>query len=298
MAPQKTIVILGYGEMGHAMEFLLGNKHQLHIWQRHDDSQHRRLPGLVANADMVLFCLPVLAHRELCQVIAPALNQNTICLSIAKGLDERGDAAFQIFNKELPGAQSKAYVYGPMISEEICRGRFAFADVACELESTFQDISAAFQHSQLITRWTSDIAGASYAVILKNVYAILFGIADQLQLGDNVRGFLASASLAELSAIVTQLHGQAQTPYHYAGLADLITTATSEDSHHHALGRALAMGNNPQLSGEGVHTLAMVQQFALFDAKQFLLFDLTAQLLQHPQQIRQKFESFIQHYQR
>jgi len=74
-------------------------------------------------------------------------------------------------------------------------------------------------------------------VILKNVYAIMFGVADELKLGDNMRGHLMVAAIAELSGIVQSFGGQAHTPYSYAGLGDLLTTATSEGSHHHALGQ-------------------------------------------------------------
>ena len=65
-------------------------------------------------------------------------------------------------------------------------------------------------------------------MILKNVYAMVFGMADELELGDNVRGFLATATLQELDRIVLHQGGLPGTPYHLAGLGDLITTATSD----------------------------------------------------------------------
>ena len=32
---RERILILGYGEMGHAMEFLLGHRHDLLIWEKY-----------------------------------------------------------------------------------------------------------------------------------------------------------------------------------------------------------------------------------------------------------------------
>jgi len=71
----------------------------------------------------------------------------------------------------------------------------------------------------------------------------MFGVSDELKLGDNMRGYLMVAALSELSAIVKGLGAEAQTPYSYAGLGDLLSTATSENSHHHELGRKLASGS-------------------------------------------------------
>jgi glycerol-3-phosphate dehydrogenase len=56
------------------------------------------------------------------------------------------------------------------------------------------------------------------SVILKNVYAMVFGMADELQLGDNMRGYLSVAALRELDQIVLKMGGQAGSPYHLAGL--------------------------------------------------------------------------------
>ena len=52
--------------------------------------------------------------------------------------------------------------------------------------------------------------------MLKNVYAILFGVADGLKLGDNMRGWLAVETLREIETIVTALGGSATPPYSLA----------------------------------------------------------------------------------
>ncbi len=85
--------------------------------------------------------------------------------------------------------------------------------------------------------------------MLKNVYAILFGVADGLELGDNMRGYLATAAMHELERIVAGLGGSAGAAHRLAGLGDLITTATSKGSHHHELGRRLARGDTGERSG-------------------------------------------------
>ena len=127
------ILILGHGEMGQAMEYLLKDRHNLAIWQKFpkDNYPYVILEESAPHADLVLFCLPVNPHREVVQQIAPLLKKTCLCVSIAKGLDETGKTAAQIFVKNLPVDQPYALLYGPMISEEIRAGCYAFGQLGC-----------------------------------------------------------------------------------------------------------------------------------------------------------------------
>lgn len=276
------VLILGYGEMGHALAFLLSGTHEVQIWSR---SSHALLEKMVANAHVILFCLPVNAHLEITQRIAPHLQDKTLCLSIAKGLDESGMTAAQVFSHLLAEKGHYGVLYGPMISEEIVLGRVAFADVALSVLDDFVAIRSLFQSSALSCRLVADMQGSSWSVILKNVYAIMFGISDELKLGDNMRGHLMVTAIAELSVIVHSFGGEMRTPYGYAGLGDLLTTATSENSHHHALGRKLASGIWTDITGEGVHTLNMVEKHQLFDTQLYPLFNLIKNIVAAPEKL-------------
>jgi glycerol-3-phosphate dehydrogenase (NAD(P)+) len=184
-------------------------------------------------------------------------------------------------------------VYGPMISEELRAGRYGFADAVLSDAADFEVIHNLFRGGRLVCRQASDMHGRSWSVILKNVYAIMFGVADELKLGDNMRGHLMVAAIAELSGIVQAFGGQAHTPYSYAGLGDLLTTATSEDSHHHALGRRLVLGGWSDISGEGVHTLQMVEKYRLFEWRAYPLFALVRDIVTQPAALNQRIEEYL-----
>jgi len=296
MTERFRVLILGYGEMGHAMEYLLRERQQLAIWEKYprDNFQSVELEEAAARADIVLFCLPVNPHREVVQRIAPLLRKTCLCVSIAKGLDEAGHTAAQIFAEEFGSQQAYCLLYGPMISEEIRAGRYAFAQLGCAGMDSYNRVRALYQGTPLYLEHTSDITGISWSVILKNVYALVFGMADELQLGDNMRGYLAVAALRELDRIVRTMGGQAGSPYHLAGLGDLITTATSEDSHHHELGRMLAREEVGAIEGEGIHTLAMVSRHRLFNTKDYPLFQLIHELVSSPRGVRNRIDEYLQ----
>jgi glycerol-3-phosphate dehydrogenase (NAD(P)+) len=214
-------------------------------------------------------------------------------LSIAKGLDEAGQTAAQVFAGMLGSHQSYSLLYGPMISEEIRADRYAFAQLGCGEMDSYNKIRGLFQCTRLYIEHTSDITGISWSVILKNVYAMVFGMADEIQLGDNMRGYLSVAALWELDQIVLKMGGHAGSPYHLAGLGDLITTATSEDSHHHELGRMLAREELRGIEGEGIHTLEMVGQHRLFNTADYPLFQLIHDIVRSPQGVHKRINEYL-----
>ena len=277
------------------MEYLLRPRHALLIWERRPQGGARPmdLEAAAAQSDFVLFCLPAGPHFELAARLRPALRESCVCLSIAKGVDDEGRTAAQALTQALAGRASGAVLYGPMIAEEIRAGKPAFAQCGAARRDDCVRARALFHGTPLTLDYTADVTGISWSAVLKNVYAILFGAADELGLGDNIRGYLAVAALQEIDRIVRGLGGAAGTPYHLAGLGDLITTATSAGSHHHELGRRLARGAEEAPRGEGVHTLATVRARRLFDTGPYPLFNLIGRMLDEPRAAAAAMRGFL-----
>jgi len=291
----KSVLILGYGEMGHAMQALLDDHHDLRIWDKFPPAGMKNivLADAAPQADFVIFCLPVNPHREVAEMVASLLKPDCICISIAKGLNEAGQTAAQIFSGVFGAADIHyALLYGPMISEELRAGCYGFSQLVCSAQKICSRVQDLFSGSSLLIKPCDDVSGVSWSVILKNVYAMVFGMADELRLGDNMRGFLMTTSLSELDAIVGGMGGDAGSPYGLAGLGDLTATATSLSSHHHELGRRLARGETENISGEGVHTLQMVEQHDLFEWRSYPLFSLIKRLVAQPQSVERELLEF------
>jgi glycerol-3-phosphate dehydrogenase (NAD(P)+) len=285
---RSQVLLLGHGEMGHAMEALLGARHAVTIWQRR---AAQPLATLARESDFIIFCLPAMAHAEVAAQLAAHLSPRVLCLTIAKGLDDRGRLPAEILVDAL-GRERVAVIYGPMIAEELRAGRPGFAECAAPTPADSAHIAALFGDSALHIEPASDLTGLSWSAILKNVYAIAFGMADELGLGDNVRGYLAVAALDELARLVHTLGGTDRTPYRLAGLGDLITTATSAGSHHHELGRKIVRGER-DLGGEGVHTMQVLRAHPRFDTQPFPLFRLVEDCVREAHDVRQMFADLL-----
>ncbi len=291
----SKILILGHGEIGRAMEYLLQRRHTLTIWERHPKAAPPvDLESATGRQDVIFFCLPANPHFDLATRLQKHLRRDCLCVSVAKGLDDRGRTAARALAQALGPQALIAVLYGPMISEEIRAGRPAFAQAGAAQAGTYARLIELFAGTSLYLEHTTDIEGISWAAVLKNVYAILFGVADELGLGDNMRGYLAAETVAELERIVTGLGGSAGAAQRLAGLGDLITTATSKGSHHHELGRRLVRGEFGSLQGEGVHTLEMVHTHRLIDPRHHPLLHLVGKLLAEPATARTQMKNFLE----
>ena len=173
------------------------------------------------------------------------------------------------------------------------QGRLAFGQVGCSRPEVYTRVEALFHDTVLKLQYSDDMQGIAWSSVLKNVYAILFGAVDELALGDNVRGYLAVETLGEMAAIVQAMGGGAATVLQVAGLGDLVTTATSESSRHHTLGRQLARGEYPDTPAEGLHTLAMIDRFGLIDTRSYPLFRLVQQIVSDRDRIVQHIQAWL-----
>lgn len=274
-------LIIGYGEMGHAFEHLLAPSVSPEIWYRHLDDADACLEKWAADATHVFFCLPATGLAIMSERIAAMLQPGCVCTCIAKGLDDQGRLPMNILQDNLAGVAGYGVIYGPMISEEIVDNKPAYAHVAASSSKHQQAIMQCFRGTGLVLQPHDDMIGLSWAAIMKNVYALLFGLADGLELGDNIRGALAVATTTEMQAILAFKEGKPGSAWSLGGLGDLITTATSSGSHHHDLGMALALGaERPQtLAGEGPHTISLIRQKQLLPLEKFPLARLVSELL-------------------
>lgn len=284
-------LVLGHGAMGQVMERLLAPRHALAFWDRDLDTGEEtvELESVAGERDFILFAVPTKPHEELARRVAAVMRSDCICLTVAKGLDERGRPPFEILDTELGARQRHGVIYGPMIARDLDAGRAGFAMLGSSDADVRERSLRLFADTPLQLEPTDDVAGASWAVILKNLYVPLIGAADALELGDNVRGFLVCRILRELDAICRSLGGRAGTAYTVAGLGDLVTTATSESSHHRRIGADLATGRTDRMGasganirGEGINTLAMIERHALLPLDDHPLMALMRDMLAAP----------------
>ncbi|TVS09678.1 MAG: hypothetical protein EA419_12365, partial [Wenzhouxiangella sp.] len=260
-ADSIRILILGRGAMGAMFSELLGARYEIEIWHRGlEKASSTALEERARGRDLVLFALPAQPHAALARRLAGVMDEHTVCLSIAKGVDERGRTPAEIFAETLGQERHWGMIYGPMIARDLSAGKAGFGVLAGNGAHARAMVDV-FADTPLYLDGDDDLVGAAWSVVLKNVYVPLLGAADALDLGDNVRGFFIFEAVHELEAIVIDRGGRPATARGPAGMGDLITSATSRSSHHRTIGAELAFGRSDKIASggeyirsEGVHT--------------------------------------------
>jgi len=294
---RTSVLIVGFGQMGHAMQALLGSRTHLSLWRVTPERQQPPPAVLKAagQTDFIILCVPTIAIATLLTELQAYLDKRTVVLSVAKGLDETGRTAADILEMQFGIHARWGVLGGPMIANELRAGRSGFAESGSRSAVTQRLVGNLFRGTQLHLISGSKPRAVSWCGVLKNVYVPLFGLADGLGWGDNLRGQLASAALAEINRLVQNFSGVRRAADGAAGLADLITTATSRSSHHRALGWHVARGNRHKPQGEGPHSVRVMRRTGtLPSARAFPLLHVAATLAHQPAAARAKLATWIE----
>ena len=137
------------------------------------------------------------------------MNDRSICIGISKGLDDGGNLPATIFMTACDGHRQ----YGSCMANDLrgaaCR-KPAFAQLGCETTATFDATVSLFHPRKLYLEYCNDVIGMSWCAVLKNAYAIILGGAEELSLGDNMRGYLVVKSIEEIVRIIGSLCGESR----------------------------------------------------------------------------------------
>jgi glycerol-3-phosphate dehydrogenase (NAD(P)+) len=212
-------------------------------------------------ADIVFLCVPSWRLREAISFVLPHVGKHAVFVSLSKGIEEKTlKTPAEILAEVLAKNQLFAVLGGPMIAEEILQGLLTTGVVGTLRKETFEKIAAAFQDSNFRLVHSEDFIGVSWCGILKNIYAISFGIADGMNLGGNFKGRLFAAAVEEMLGLAPILGYCKETVLGNAGIGDLAATAFSPYSRNRQVGEDLALRKTGKRcpESEGVVSLPLL----------------------------------------
>ena len=113
---------------------------------------------------------------------------------------------------------------------------------------------------------SADRFGVELGGALKNVYAIIAGMAVALGMGENTKSMLITRALAEMTRFAVSQGANPMTFLGLAGVGDLIVTCSSPKSRNYQVGFALGQGLSLEDAvtrlgevAEGVNTLKVLK---------------------------------------
>ncbi len=196
----------------------------------------------IAGATAILFTVPSKVMRDVAKRVAADLDGLPVLIGAAKGLEEGTFRRMsQVIAGECPALAARVLALsGPSIAHELSRGVPTAVVLACADVRLAREVRRDLQTPILRMQVSRDVAGVELGGVLKNAYALGFGLCDGLGLGLNSKAALLARALPELARLGVALGGRRATFYGLAGLGDLVGTSLSDHSRNRRMGEEMA----------------------------------------------------------
>jgi len=179
-------------------------------------------------ADIVAFGVPAQSLRANLAGWAPLIPPGALLVSLIKGIELGTRRRMsQVIIEELGADPARvAVVSGPNLAAEIVRRQITGTVVACVSDEGALALQGACHAPYFRPYTNTDVIGCELGGAVKNIIAIVVGIAVAMGQGDNTRALLITRGLAEMARLGSALGAQAQTFAGLAGMGDLVATCS------------------------------------------------------------------------
>ena len=174
----------------------------------------------------------------------------------------------QILIEEAPKAVV-GVLSGPNLAKEIASKNLTGTVIASNHEEVRKRVKEILKSEFFRVYTNDDMFGVELGGSLKNIYAIIAGIAHALGMGYNTNSMLVTRSLTEMARFGSELGADPMTFLGLSGVGDLIVTCSTPLSRNYRLGLALGQGKSIAEAteevgqvAEGVNTLKQVKEKA------------------------------------
>ena len=290
MNPYKKIAVLGGGSFGTVLANLAAsNGYSVSLWVR-DSEQALRINSEGANttyhpelklsenieatdsleevlkdASMVFIATPSIIFRQIIQRISNLIEDDSYLISCTKGILGKPFRPLSEVIIEKVG-NTLGVLSGPNLAKEIADNKVAGSVIASSDNELINSVKSVLSSQTFKIYSSNDMQGVEFAGALKNIYAIICGMADSLKVGENAIGLILTRSMAEMSRFAVAKGANPITFLGLAGMGDLVATCTSKLSRNYQLGYNLGKGMKIDKAkekigqvAEGIRTLEVIK---------------------------------------
>ena len=226
------------------------------------------LNEVIKGSSIILVATPSLIFENIIQRIVPKINKGAHIISCTKGIKlDPFRSMSDIISTSINGNDNQIGVLsGPNLAREIAENKVSGTVIASSSKDLINDVKEILSSGTFKVYSSDDVQGVELAGALKNIYAIICGMADSMGVGENALGLILTRSMAEMSRFAVAKGANPITFLGLAGMGDLVATCTSNLSRNYQLGYHLGTGLNLESAkekvgqvAEGIRTLEVIK---------------------------------------
>ena len=227
------------------------------------------LSKVINEAKLILIATPSSIFQNIIKRIKPLIDNDAFLISCTKGiLSDPFRLLSDVISDQI--ANDIGVLSGPNLAKEIADNKIAGTVIASENEELIFSVKSVLSSDTFKIYSSKDMQGVELAGALKNIYAIVCGMADSMNVGENAIGLILTRSMAEMSRFAVAKGADPITFLGLSGMGDLVATCTSKLSRNYQLGYNLGKGlklKDAKLEvgqvAEGIRTLEVIKKESL-----------------------------------
>ena len=228
-----------------------------------------KLEDVMESSSVVFIATPSVIFETIMERIKPMIEEGSHIISCTKGIKLNPFRSMSdIISMNIDSKKNHVGVLsGPNLAREIAENKIAGTVIASSSNELIRDVKSTLSSDTFKVYSSNDLQGVELAGALKNIYAIICGMADSLNVGENAVGLILTRSMAEMSRFAVAKGANPITFLGLSGMGDLVATCTSGLSRNYQLGSNLGQGMSLQESkdkvgqvAEGIRTLEVIKE--------------------------------------
>lgn len=286
----KSISIIGTGAYGLSIGISLSNKYDtVKMWVESEErakffNENKKNSGILPNItipdniqfsndyEYILEDSNIVFIAVTAKFVGPVskelkkynIKNKHFCI-LSKGIEQNTcEFVTDVFKRHI-NTKYVSVISGPSFAIDLAKNEPIGLTIASKNKETIKVIKTAMENDSLKLRASNDIIGVELSGSIKNVIAIAAGILDGMGYAESTRSFLITESLHDIKNLIYGLGGKKKTILSFAGVGDLILTATSTKSRNYTYGILIGQGKKDEAEKflnektvEGYYTLKSI----------------------------------------
>ena len=285
----QNVAVLGGGSFGTVLANLAAsNGYNVSLWVRDSEQALRinseganttyhpelklskniiasdNLQEVINDKSLIFIATPSIVFEQIVRRVAANIDEKPYLISCTKGiLDNPFRPLSEIISSKINN--TIGVLSGPNLAKEIADNKIAGSVIASSDKNLINIVKSVLSSETFKIYSSNDMQGVEMAGALKNIYAVICGMAESLKVGENAIGLILTRSMAEMSRFAVAKGANPITFLGLSGMGDLVATCMSTLSRNYQLGFNIGSGmslseakENVGQVAEGVRTLEVV----------------------------------------